>query len=168
MVQKETKKPAAKKPTAKKAATKKEVAVKEKETVKEVKTGEDLFIVINGKKHEFKSQISPIYDVKEYYYKGKFSKGDIIKFVRASGEQVPVHNTPNCGYTLVGKAQRYILASKALVANGETGDDQEYVYINDHSVLTYIGENETHTLFVRVYDNLTGTNNDRWVVIYID
>lgn len=168
MVKKEEKKTTARKPTAKKTAVKKEVAVKEGETFKEVKTGEDLFIILNGKKHAFDSQLSPIYDVKEYFYKGKFSKGDVLKFVRANGAQVPVNNTPNCGYTLVGKAQRYITANKALVANGETGDDQEYVYINDHSSLMYTGENETHTLFARVYDNLTGTNNDRWVVIYME
>lgn len=161
---------AARKPRARKSTVKKTVAktVKPVEAAPAVDTGEDLYVVINGVKHQFSSQISAIYDVKEYFFKGKFTKGASIKFVHGDGREVPVHNMPNCGYTFVGKAQRLLAAGKALVANGEAGDDQEYVYINDHSTLSYVGESEEHTIFLRVYDNLSGTDNDRWAVVYMD
>jgi len=133
-----------------------------------VDTGEDLFLSMNGKKEKFASQLSPFYAVKEFFFKGVFTSGSEIKLLRDNGEEVPVHHSANCGYTLVGKAQRFFQAAKALCANGEASDDQEYVYINEHSTLSYIGPNEEHTLYVRVYDNLTGVKNDRWVVIYID
>jgi hypothetical protein len=144
------------------------VAVKPAEAAKIVANGDDLYVVLNGKKNKFSTQTSPIYGVKEYFFKGTFAKGDAIKFVRADDTEVPVHHTPNCGYTLVGKAQRLFAANKALIANGEAGDDQQYVYINDRSTLAYVGDSGDHTLFVRVYDNLSGINNDRWVVVYID
>lgn len=163
-----TAKKAAAAPKAKAATSSKAIEVKEAEVAKVVDTGEDLYVVLNGQKHQFSSQISSFYDVKEYFYKGSFTKGDSVKFVRGNGEQVPVHHTPNCGYTLVGKAQRLLAPSKALVASGESGDDQEYVYINDHSTLSYVGESGEHTIFLRVYDNINGINNDRWAVIYID
>ena len=91
-----------------------------------------------------------------------------IKFVHADGKEVPTHQDRNCGYTLIGKAKSYIKANKALTTPGEPSDDQEYVYINEHSTLTYVGETGDHTLYVRVYDNLSGTNNDRWAVVYLD
>ncbi len=131
-------------------------------------TGEDLFVILGGVRHQFSSQISKIYDVKEYFYKGRFNKGDSIRFVHRNGSEVPVHDTPNCGYTLVGKAQRLLASKKALLANGEPGDDQEYVYINDHSELSFVADSAEYTLFVRVYDNLNDINNDRWVVIYME
>ena len=88
--------------------------------------------------------------------------------LHADGKEVPTHQDRNCGYTLIGKAKSYIKANKALTTPGEPSDDQEYVYINEHSTLTYVGETGDHTLYVRVYDNLSGTNNDRWAVVYLD
>lgn len=163
-----TKKTAVKKTV--KATVRKEPAAKAKKVVEApvADTGEDLYIVLNGVKHQFSSQISAFYDVKEFFFKGTFTKGDSIKFVRGDNREVPVHTMPNCGFTLIGKAQRLISASKALVANGEAGDDQEYVYINDHSTLTFVGDTSEHTLFLRVYDNISGIENDRWAVLYID
>lgn len=159
-----TKKKVEEEKAVKKVATNKPVV---KKTVDE-DTGEDLYVLVGGVKHQFHSQISKIYDVKEFWYKGEFKKGDSIKFAHGDGRDVPVHDTPNCGYTLVGKAQRLLTSKKALLANGEAGDDQEYVYINDHSELTFAANTAEYTLFVRVYDNLNGVDNDRWVVIYME
>ncbi|MFA6860985.1 MAG: hypothetical protein WCR56_01155 [Bacilli bacterium] len=156
------------KKTCKNVAFKNVVAVKEPEPAKAVDTGEDLYLLMNGQKLQFSSQISSIYDVKEYFLKTVFTQGSEIKLARKNGSDVPVHHSANCGFTLVGKAQNMFTSLKALCANGETSDDQEYVYINEHSVLEYSGKSGEHTLFVRVYDNLSGVNNDRWVVIYID
>lgn len=151
--------------------TKKTTATKAVDTKKEVVSEEtevDLYLLLAGQKHQFKAQRSAIYDVEEYYYKGELLEGAPIKFVRENGHEVPVHHTANCGYTLIGKAQQYFKANKALCAKGEASDDQEYVYINEHSTLTYVGKTEEHTLYVRIYDNLSGVVNDRWVVIYLD
>lgn len=155
--------------SSKKKSDKKPIqAMKEMPRPVEADTGEDLYVIVGGVRHQFSSQISKIYDVKEFFYKGTFKKGESIRFCHADGNEVPVHDTPNCGYTLVGKAQRLLASKKALLANGEAGDDQEYVYINDHSELNFVGPTGEHTLFVRVYDNLNGINNDRWVVIYME
>ncbi len=152
---------AAKKPSAAKAAPKASAS-------NEAGTGEDFYIVIGKERHEFSSQISPLYAVKEYYWKGELVNGSSIRFVRGKSKEVPVCKDGNCGYTLVGKAQQFFSASKALCANGEDCDDQEYVYINEHSSLSYVGATGVHTVYVRVYDNIAGNDNDRWVVLYLD
>ena len=156
-----TKKAANKKPTTK-ATPKKEVAGKVKENL------EDMYVVLDNKKHQVQSQFSNIYACKEYFWKGKFVKGQKVKFVHGDGKEVPIHHSTNCGYTLVGKAQKLFSVSKSLCASGEPSDDQQYVYINEHSVLSYIGNDGNHTIFFRVYDNAYNNFNDRWVVIYID
>ncbi len=158
---------AATKKTSVKKATAAKVAKKAVEVV-EPDTGEDLYIVIGRERHQFASQTNPFYAVKEYFWSGTFTSGLDIKFVHADGKEVPTHQDRNCGYTLIGKAKSFIKANKALTTPGEASDDQEYVYINEHSTLTYVGETGKHTLYVRVYDNLSGTDNDRWVVVYLD
>ncbi len=152
----------------KKAAPKKATASRAAKKPAEKSTGEDFFICIGKEKHEFSAQISALYAVKEYFWKGELVNGAQIKFERGDGHEVPVHHAANCGYTLVGKAKQYFSASKALCANGEDTDDQEYVYINEHSELFYTGVTGSHTVYVRVYDNTYGNDNDRWVVISID
>ena len=135
---------------------------------KETVSSEDLFIVLDGEKHQLSSQISSIYACKEYFWKGKFTKGQNVKFVRGNGNEVPVHHASNCGYTLIGKAQNFFTSKKSLCANGESCDDQTYIYINENSSLVYSGKDGNHTIFLRIYDNINNNNNDRWVVIYID
>ena len=156
-----TKKAVSKKP-ATKSAPKKEAPSKVKENL------EDMYVVLDNKKHQVQSQFSNIFACKEYFWKGKFIKGQKVKFIHGDGREVPVHHATNCGYTLVGKAQKLFSVSKSLCASGEASDDQQYVYINEHSVLSYVGKDDTHTIFFRVYDNINNNNNDRWVVIYID
>lgn len=159
------------KATKKSATTKKAPAAKPKKAVVTeavADTGEDLFLVIGREKHQFSSQISSFYDVKEYFWRGVLTNGLDIKFVHQDGREVPAHQDRNCGYTLIGKAKSMIKANKALTTPGEPSDDQEYVYINEHSTLTYVGETGEHTVYVRVYDNISGTDNDRWAVIYLD
>ena len=134
----------------------------------DVEGGADLYIALGNKRYQFKSQRSPFYEGTEYVVKVLLHKGDQITFVHKDGRKVPVHGSSDCGYTLVGKAKKLIEATKALCCNGEKSDDQEYVYINQNSVLHYTGEEEEHTLFLRVYDNIDGKYNDRWVVISID
>lgn len=127
----------------------------------------DLFLVIDTDEIKMDSQISPIYEVEEYYTECFFPKGCNVSFKRNDSSPVPVKDQSNCGYTFIGKAKQYFKAYKALVAYGELSDDQEYVYINSNSQINYIGESGSHKLYVRVYDNANGVKNNRWVVISI-
>lgn len=151
-----------------------EKKVVEKVVVNEPKSNwvgtEDLYIVEGNNKidaaHQFKSQISGIYGVKEYFWKGIIHKG-LIKFVRSSGKVVPVPADSNHGYTLVGKAKNMILPENALEVLSESGD-QAYVYIQPESFIKYTGDENEHTIYVRIYDNNSGDNNDRWLTLSIE
>lgn len=136
--------------------------------VVEVENGVDIYLVQGNVRYQLYEQASPFFGGKEYVFKGELVNGSEICFVHKDGKKIPVHGASNCGYTLVGKAKRLFEAKKALCANGETSDDQEYVYINQNSVLYYVGETGTHSLFVRIYDNLNGIDNDRWIVLFAD
>lgn len=135
--------------------------------VNESPSSHDLFLVLDSKEIKMGSQISPIYEVEEYYTECFFQKGSDVSFKRCNSTSVPVKDQSNCGYTFIGKAKQYFKAYKALVAYGELSDDQEYVYINASSQIQYVGESGKHKLYVRVYDNASGEKNDRWVVISI-
>lgn len=137
-------------------------------TAKEEDTGEDVYLVQENEKHQFSSHISPLYGTKEYYYTGVLYPNTEIKFVHKEGQQIPMAEKSNCGYTLVGNARKFFNARRALVTNGEASDDQEYVYITPHSQLFYTGDEKVHTIFLRIYDNINGIDNDRWVVIYVE
>lgn len=143
-------------------------AMYETSPVVEVEDGVDIYCVLGNTRYQFVKHISPFYSGEEYMVKATFTKDSEVCFVHKDGRKIPVHENSNCGYTLVGKAKALFEAKKSLCANGEASDDQEYVFINQHSSLYYIGETGEHSLFIRVYDNLNGIENDRWVVIYID
>ncbi len=136
----------------------------------EWKGNEDLYIIgpSNGfdPQHQFKSQISGIYGVKEYYWTGVIEQGT-ISFRHGNHHPVPTPADSNHGFTLVGKARDYFQAENALVVLSESGD-QAYVYIQSDSSLKYVGDNRVHTLFVRIYDNDNGSNNDRWLTLSIN
>lgn len=134
----------------------------------EVEKGADVYLVQGNVRHQLCEQTSTFFGGIEYVFKGTLIQGSQICFVHHDGKKIPVHEASDCGYTLVGKAKRCFEAKRALCANGETSDDQEYVYINQNSALYYVGETGEHSLFLRVYDNLNGIDNDRWVVIYMD
>lgn len=131
---------------------------------------EDLYVVglSNGMDgaHQFKSQISGIYGVKEYIWTGILEQGP-ISFRRRNGHPVPTPADSNHGYTLVGKAKDFFQVENALVVLSESGD-QAYAYIQSDSALKYVGDDKPHTLFVRIYDNDSGDNNDRWLTLSIN
>ncbi len=134
----------------------------------EADTGEDVYLVQENEKHQFSAHISPLYGTKEYYYTGVLYPNTEIKFVHNDGKQIPMSGVSNCGYTLVGKAKKCFEARRALVTQGEASDDQEYIYITQYSQLFYVGDEKVHTIFLRIFDNNQGNDNDRWVVIYIE
>ncbi len=135
---------------------------------KEEDTGEDVYLVQENEKHQFSAHVSPLYGTKEYYYTGVLYPNTEIRFVHKDGKPIPMSENSNCGYTLVGNARKAFMARRALVTNGETSDDQEYIYTTPHSQLIYTGDEKVHTIFLRIYDNINGLENDRWVVIYIE
>lgn len=159
------------------ATKKSSTAASAKKTTKKVAApksswvgSEDLYIIENGcnadSAHQFKSQVSGIYGVKEYFWKGIIHKG-VVKFVHASGKQVPVPADSNHGYTLVGKAKNLFAPENALEVLSESGD-QAYVYIQPESFIKYVGDENEHTIYVRIYDNTTGKNNDRWLTLSVE
>lgn len=141
-------------------------------TRKVVPTAE-LYIVNGGeakfdKAHGFKKSVSPIYGVEEYSWTGKLTKGE-VKFVRPTGTSVPTNNIYNSGITLIGKALHAFSIHNALVVTAEGSCDQIITYGNPDTKLEYVGDEEVHTVYVRVYDNANGGDlNDRWIALSID
>lgn len=131
---------------------------------------EDLYLVPEEDKieakYQFKSQISGIYGVKEYFWTGVVPQGK-ISFKHKNNNVVPVPSETNHGYTLVGKAKDLFSAENALVVLSESGD-QAYVYIQAESHIKYVGDNKVHTLYIRIYDNGNGEDNDRWLTLSIN
>lgn len=130
--------------------------------------GEDIFFIQGKKSYQLFKHKSPFFNGDEYTFTGTLVKGQEVCFVHKDGRRIPVQENSNCGYTLVGKARQYFEAKKALCANGEDSDDQEYIYINKYSELYYVGETGEHSVYIRIYDNENGNINDRWIVIYMN
>lgn len=140
---------------------------KEGEIIEAKEDGVDIYFAQGKTRYQLRKHVSPFYSGEEYFFTGTLVKGEEVCFTHRDGTRIPIHENINCGYTLVGNAKKYFEAKRALCANGETSDDQEYIYVNKYSELYYVGETEEHSLFIRIYDNANGINNDRWVVIYI-
>ena len=45
------------------------------------------------------------------------------------------------------------------------GEDIVYNFVSEQSKVYFRGKTGKYTLFVRIYDNNTGNDNDRWVVL---
>lgn len=166
-----TKKVAAKTTTKTSSTTTVKAKTSTSKTTKTIAPKAELYIVNGVKKldadHAFKKSVSPIYGVDEYVFKGKLVKG-AVKFIRKDGKSVPTNDIYNSGYTLVGKAMQLFAVKNALVECSHTSEDQSYNYGNPKTVLEYVGDDKVHTLYVRIYDNAHGEENDRWVTISID
>ncbi len=158
---------ATKKPAAKKAV--------KKDVIKST-FGEDfvdLYIKIGKKaisnKSQFRRLFSELYHCEEYVWQGEIKQDSSIKFVRGDKRELP--NTlassqiSGPGVTLSGgNACADFKVEKALVCPVE-GSDLIYNFVDEDSSIKYIGKTKVVTLFIRIYDNNTGDNNDRWLVI---
>ena len=136
----------------------------------------DLFIRLNNsqinKKHQFRQVHSEVYDCEEFIWRGWLKKGYKVVFAHGDGRTLPNINVFNQisgpGITLSGgEACADLKFDKALTCPVENCD-LIYNFMDPLSVLTYIGKDGLHTVFVRVYDNNSGDDNDRWLVISID
>lgn len=165
MATKETK--TAKKSTSKKA---------EKKDIIKSTFGEDfvdLYIKIGKKtisnKYQFRRLFSELYHCEEYVWQGEIEQDSKIKFVRGDKRELPNTLASNQisgpGVTLSGgNACADFKVEKALVCPVE-GSQLIYNFVDEDSSIKYIGNTKVITLFVRIYDNNTGDNNDRWLVI---
>jgi hypothetical protein len=136
----------------------------------------DFFIHIGNSKanqqHQFKRLHSVVYDCDEFVWRGTLAKGDKITFSHADGRLLPDANVYNQisgpGITLSGaEACADFSFRDALVCPVE-GNDLIYNFIDSDSEMTFVGKKGRHTIFVRVYDNNSGVNNDRWLVISME
>lgn len=190
MAQTTTKKPAVKKVapkaterrTAAKTVSEKKV-VAEKAVAKKVtpkaKVGAedfaDLYVVTSGRllaTKRFKKHISPVYGCEELYWKGKLAQGTVVSFVASDKSIRPIVDCFNekggPGFTLEGEgAIAAFKVENALTITSNNGD-QVYNYVNADSKLVYVGDDKVHTVYVRIYDDVVGCANGRWVVISVD
>ena len=151
--------------------TKTTVSTQKKTTTTKWVGDQDLYIELNGKKvtsaEQFKSQISPIYNVEEFYWTGKIEPQARIRFIRSNNVELPLKNEYNHGFSLVGQAASKFEVRNALPVPSETNDCVN-IYVNPESELYYIGDSNKHNVYVRVYDNSVGNHNDRWLTISIE
>jgi hypothetical protein len=122
--------------------------------------------------HQFKRIHSAVYDCDEFVWRGTFVKGKSISFSHGDGRLLPdaaaYNQISGPGITLSGAEACADLAYKNALTCPVEGSDLIYNFIDGSSELFYNGKTGRHTIFVRVYDNNTGTNNDRWLVIAME
>ncbi|MCI2069226.1 MAG: hypothetical protein LKJ88_06615 [Bacilli bacterium] len=136
----------------------------------------DLFIRIGAsvinQEHQFKRIHSAVYDCDEFVWRGLLTKGKVISFTHADNRELPDPNVYNQisgpGMTFSGAEACADLSYKDALVCPVQGSDLIYNFIDGDSELSYVGKTGTHTIFVRVYDNNSGTDNDRWLVVSME
>lgn len=131
------------------------------------KNGADVYLAMGRKRYQLEKQTND-YQKEEYIFKGKLIKDQEFCFVHKNGKPIPVNNQENCGYTLKGNARNLFSAKNALIAYSPDKEDETYIYINENSAMFYTGESKNVTIYMRIYDNREGLNNDRWVVLFVE
>lgn len=135
----------------------------------ELNTGENNFYLIEksfGLVHKMRRNKS-IFSVDEFVYTGRFHKG-LLTFVSGKELQtiVPIRGKFNYGYTLEGEAKEIFKVNNSLVCPNKF-ENRSFCYINSNSTISYIGDPFTiYSIYVRIYENCVGSNNNRWVVIW--
>jgi hypothetical protein len=136
----------------------------------------DIYIKIGqsklSKNNQFKRMHSEVYDCEEYVWQGVLKEGKEVCFRRGDGSVVPnpyVYNQiSGPGITLSGQEAISDFEVKNAIVCPVEGCDLVYNFIDEESKLIYIGKSQEHTLYIRIYDNNTGVNNDRWIVISVE
>ena len=136
----------------------------------------DLYIRINNRKlseqYQFRKVYSSIYDCDEYVWMGELPKGATIKFTHADKRMLPnvlaYNQISGPGVTLSGgEACMDLYYTKALICPVE-GVDMIYNFVDTTSRLHYRGKKGIRTIYLRIYDNATGIDNDRWLAISME
>lgn len=122
--------------------------------------------------HQMLKTHSAVYGCDEFVWRGKFEKGKKIRFTHGNNASLPdpmVYNQiSGPGMTFSGpEACLDFIYKKALVCPVE-GVDLIYNFIDAESELYYEGKTGVHTLYMRIYDNNSGIDNDRWLVVSLE
>ncbi len=121
-----------------------------------------------GKIHLMEEEISPVFNCREYIYRGKLHFGE-VQFLGGDRltERYPSVADRDHGYTFEGEANNVFQVVDALAAyNDEEG--RTFNYIKPGSRLIFKGlANKEYEVHIRIYDNINGINNNRWVVIFV-
>lgn len=136
----------------------------------------DIFIRVGAsqinEEHQFRKVHSGVYDCDEFVWRGYVEKGKKIHFSHGSGSVMPdpeVYNQiSGPGMTFSGAEACADLVCKGALVCPVEGSDLVYNFIDADSELVYNGKSAVHTFYVRVYDNATGLDNDRWLVISLE
>lgn len=138
----------------------------------------DLYVKIGptsrlNKKHQFYKMHSEVYDCEEYVWRGRLIKGKKISFMHGDKTLVPNPESYNQisgpGITLNGGEAVADLAVHEAISCPVEGEDISYNFFSEGSYLIYNGNSrKLHTLFLRIYDNNNGNDNDRWLVISME
>lgn len=136
----------------------------------------DLFIKLKGKrlnkKHQFRKIFSDIYKCEEYVWQGELKKDEEIKILHADLRKVPnilsYNQISGPGITFSGGEACMDLKCKKALVCPVNGVDLIYNFVDDDTKLYYTGKTGVKTLFIRIYDNTNGNENDRWLVISLE
>lgn len=127
------------------------------------------YFVENGENHLLRKNHS-IYNMDEYVYSGKINKGIVSFSISKDGQlvNIPALKQPNYGYTFEGLADEVFKVGNALECYNEQ-ENRSFIYINEDSFLTFIGDPlKQYNVYIRLFDNEFGFDNDRWLVVYVE
>jgi len=136
----------------------------------------DLFIKLKkrplSEKYQFRRLFSELYKCEEYVWQGILKKDDEIEFVHADLRKLPnpyIYNQiSGPGITLSGGEACMSLECRYALNCPVSGSDLIYNFFDETSKLYYIGETKKVTIYIRIYDNISGLTNDRWLVISME
>jgi len=113
-------------------------------------------------KHQFEETVSGIFNCKEYVWTGYLRRGLVFHFEDENGNVIP-SGLENSGLTTDTELTNLLVEVKnALVVKD---GNNVYNYMNSDSAITYNGKWGKVTLYVRVYDNADGYDNNRWIAL---
>ncbi|GEM_PF-759914 len=110
-----------------------------------------------------------LYKVKEYRYTGRLHQGLIeFRYGQDLKTVVPEPADYDHGYTLEGIADKLFEAQNALVIHSAI-EHRSFVYINRKTTRSFVGDpNKVYSVYIRIYDNVYGNSDNRWVVLYAE
>lgn len=119
--------------------------------------------------HQFYLTRSEVYHCDEYVIRLQLTEGKEVAIVHGDGRKVPDPEVYNQifgpGITLNGAEAVADFEVKDAIVCPVEGEDIVYNFVSEQSKVYFRGKTGKYTLFVRIYDNNTGNDNDRWVVL---
>lgn len=133
----------------------------------------DYYLVVDDRdKYQLFKEHSSLYDCDEMVFIGQLKNNQTIKFVRGDDSKVPNLNSSNNisgpGVTFSGKKACEELVCKNILSCPIADSDLIYNFYQEGAHIVYVGEDSNVKLYIRVYDNFSGDENDRWLVISLE